>query len=61
MYLLVNFLFVIKLSFKFFFTKFKYLQTIRKLYSYSLSLSIALARLGTILPVVREITLIKKV
>jgi hypothetical protein len=47
-----NFLFAIKLSSDFF-TRFKYLQIIRKLYSF---LSIALVGMDTILPVVREIT-----
>jgi hypothetical protein len=39
---------------------FKYLQIMRKLYSNPLHLGITLARPGTILPVIREITRIER-
>jgi len=52
----VNFQDATKLSSDFFFTRSHYLQIIRKLYSQLFVISVALARMGTILPVVREIT-----
>ena len=59
LYHLVNFQLDVKL-FSDFFTKSKYLQIIRKLYSNSLYFSLLLYGMGIIFPTVREITPLKK-
>jgi hypothetical protein len=66
LYKLVTFLFAIELL-VYIFTRFKYLQIMKKLYNYEknifkfIVLSIAFARPGTILLIVRERTPMKKV
>jgi hypothetical protein len=56
---LVNFLLAMKLSSDYL-TSFKYLQIMSKIILKFVGLSNALARLGIILPIIREITCIKK-
>ena len=56
----MHFLFAIKLSSDFFFTKFKYLQVMRKLYAKFIVPSVFFTRPSTILPVVKGNNMCKK-